>query len=508
MQDERALEIYRYFRKSVIYIKNPPKKPNKKIIPDLPKCPELAIVEDIDPITLTSKKELSLLLRSKLTEELFWPENKKIVFSLYLKLREFLPKDVVNILFDEHLITTLRENFSLPPLSFQTLVLELPQERISALYHQPFVLSSLRPNLALLLYKTGDFDSFLNHPFNQRLLTLFTELDSNPHHITLYDFAHMANLSGTDIADLSVIMQKNAKTKKTPLEKANTLNAAGESLLHIACIKADLKMVKKLLRDGADCNITDNEGYLPIHRALAKKFTPIVKTLKKHSDPEELIHGKSLLAIAYENGDVQLTNYLLNQKIGLSSVFMGTTILHEFCLHNNIKLVRKILSIDPNAGYIDLPDDQGNTPLKIACARHSFEIIRVLIMYGADINAKTNGHTALHAACANGDYKLAKFLLERGANPLELDNFGNNCRMLSEESGNRKLYALVVAAEAESATTLLEDDDATMMSSSSSISSITTMFVGTPSLTPATNAFEPDPFSLAGDTLEEMIEFE
>lgn len=502
MQDDRALEIYRYFKKSFIYLKNPPKKPNKKTIPDFSMFPELEVVEDRDPISSASKKKLSNFLCSYLTEKLF-SKYQHLVFSLYIKLQEFLPQEVLSFMFDEYVVSTLREDFSLPNShKLKKLMFALPKEKISVLYDQPFILSSLHTNLTLLLHRKGDLDSFLNHPFNQKLLTLFTELDSNPQHLTLHEFARMTNISRAGVVDLDSIIPRSAK--QILAREVNALNAAGESQLHVVCKKIDIKEVESLLSKGADCNIADKEGYLPIHRALAKKFTPIVRVLEKHSDPEKLIQGKSLLAIAYENGDIQLTNYLLNQKIGLSSVFMGTTILHEFCTNNNAEFVRKILSIDPKAGYIDLPDDQGLTPLKIACTRHNFEIIRVLIMYGADVNAKINGHTALHWVCDKGHYKLAKFLLAQGADPTELDDLGNSCRMLAESRGQRKICELIAAAEAESATLLLEEDNASMLSSSSSLSSL----VGTPSSTPMPNPSEPEPIDLSGTApLEEAVEF-
>ena len=49
--------------------------------------------------------------------------------------------------------------------------------------------------------------------------------------------------------------------KKTPLErKIHKKNEKGETLLHIAAIRGDAKQCKRLIKAGADVNVTDNAG--------------------------------------------------------------------------------------------------------------------------------------------------------------------------------------------------------------------------------------------------------
>lgn len=49
--------------------------------------------------------------------------------------------------------------------------------------------------------------------------------------------------------------------KRTPGEKrVNKRNEKGESALHIAAIRGDLKQAKKLIKAGADVNVTDFAG--------------------------------------------------------------------------------------------------------------------------------------------------------------------------------------------------------------------------------------------------------
>lgn len=65
----------------------------------------------------------------------------------------------------------------------------------------------------------------------------------------------------------------------------------------------------------------------------------------------------------------------------------------------------------------------GFTPLHIACVYGHFELARLLLEAGADIEAKTkNGYMALHLAAQYGHRLIIDLLLEHGAPPDALTN--------------------------------------------------------------------------------------
>ena len=265
IQDERALEIYRYFKKSFIYLKNPPKKPNKKTIPDLPEFPELNLAEDCDPIAATSaRKDLSFLLYQNLTDS------------------------------GCHLPSTKS--------SFNKVVTNLSQDEIESLYTDPFTLSSLRISLATLLHRQKDYKSFIEHPYNQALLKLFTELANNPHGITLQHFATMKD--------------NDFLASNLPLHIATidivTANHRQHFPLHNACRKNKLKTAKKLLQDGADPDAVDSEGLTPLKIACQNHNYKIVEILLVHeADIDAKTNGHTALHAACANGDYDLAEFLL-----------------------------------------------------------------------------------------------------------------------------------------------------------------------------------------------------
>ena len=68
----------------------------------------------------------------------------------------------------------------------------------------------------------------------------------------------------------------------------------------------------------------------------------------------------------------------------------------------------------------------GFTPLHIACVYGHFELARLLLEAGADIQAKTkNGYMALHLAAQYGHQWIIDLLLEYGAPPDALTNVSN-----------------------------------------------------------------------------------
>jgi len=93
--------------------------------------------------------------------------------------------------------------------------------------------------------------------------------------------------------------------------------------------------------------------------------------------------------------------------------------LHSAVEEKNKELVESLLKAGANPNSFD---EISKTPLHYACEREDYSIIRVLLEYGADINAQNietdNQHTPLGyvADCASAE--LIEYLLDMGADPL------------------------------------------------------------------------------------------
>lgn len=113
---------------------------------------------------------------------------------------------------------------------------------------------------------------------------------------------------------------------------------------------------------------------------------------------------------------------------------------------------------------VDAEDKDGQTLLYIATCNNNFDMVRLLVKMGADINKTFAGWTPLFNACYNNNSDMAKFLIQNGAsNTINYVNFW----------GRTALYWACRNNNLQLARYLLENG------ASSSVNVITTFFGGT-----------------------------
>lgn len=79
-----------------------------------------------------------------------------------------------------------------------------------------------------------------------------------------------------------------------------------------------------------------------------------------------------------------------------------------------IDIVQTILNANPNC--VNTKDEDGYTPLHRACYNNNIELAKLLIQYGADMNALTDFKwTPIHSSCQWTNNKCVAMLLQYGA---------------------------------------------------------------------------------------------
>jgi ankyrin repeat protein len=164
----------------------------------------------------------------------------------------------------------------------------------------------------------------------------------------------------------------------------NIKGERGHTLLHEACFNINrfpLDLFKVLIETkGGDLNIHDNDKYTPTHHALHY----------------------------FNDGDIAVLNYLLNQKDVNVNGRYGSTLLHSACINiDTLPLdVFKIL-IETQGCDVNALDNHQNTPIHLALDNfnpHEGGDITVLTYLinqkGVNLNiTNRNDHTLLHLAC-------------------------------------------------------------------------------------------------------------
>ncbi|XP_056005462.1 ankyrin repeat domain-containing protein 11-like isoform X2 [Ostrea edulis] len=133
--------------------------------------------------------------------------------------------------------------------------------------------------------------------------------------------------------------------KKTPGDKkVHKRNERGETPLHLAAIKGDVKQTKKLIKAGADVNVADFAGWTPLHEASNRGWVSITKQLLKAGANVNVqgLENDTPLHDASGNGHTELVELLLKHGANpLQPNSNGKTPVDVAASPDMVKLLRK-----------------------------------------------------------------------------------------------------------------------------------------------------------------------
>ncbi len=129
---------------------------------------------------------------------------------------------------------------------------------------------------------------------------------------------------------------------------------------------------------------------------------------------------------AFRQGDLETLLVVLGDPPGLINTPNSDAFGHclEYAIyHSPLPMVRQLLELGANPNY----EDHAGFPSLIAALTtvrdDRYEIIELLITFGADIQQRGfNGFTPLHSAAAGNDPKAIELLLSHGADPTAKTN--------------------------------------------------------------------------------------
>ena len=192
--------------------------------------------------------------------------------------------------------------------------------------------------------------------------------------------------------------------------------------------KAALKARPELLHQG------DETGNQPIHWAVMTRQIPIIDHLLSLGADINARRQDGARPIHLSNGDYNFRGW---RDVPSSSKSTPAEVLRHLmargayvdiwtaCHQGDLPRVRLLLDENPalantNSEYNSYYLGCGS-PLRNAAARGHFDIVKLLVERGADVNLPEEhiapkGH-ALYSAVYHGHYEIAKYLLEKGAYP-------------------------------------------------------------------------------------------
>ena len=195
-------------------------------------------------------------------------------------------------------------------------------------------------------------------------------------------------------------------------------------LLHKVVGKNDLQEVKFLIKNGADVNATDKNGWVPLHIAAANGNLEILQLLIKQraevNAREE--RGRTPLHLAVSNTNVwhQQESLVAEEKY--------------------LPIVRELIKAGAN---VNVRDKNGRTPLFLTV---NITVARELIKAGADVNVvNIYNRTTLSERAEQGRKKNVEFLIENRANL----NIGDPPLSIALLAGHSEIGKLLIIAGAD-----------------------------------------------------------
>ncbi|GLJ15190.1 hypothetical protein SUGI_0248350 [Cryptomeria japonica] len=209
--------------------------------------------------------------------------------------------------------------------------------------------------------------------------------------------------------------------------KEQLVNAAdqkGMTALHLASLHGKSRVCELLLQCGAEPDVQDREGRLPLHNAIEKRNEQVIDLLigKGVTDRKgtqmfsfQNSDGQSPLDVAAAQNNIKLITKLLPILEQTAESYIdkvdGVKLLHELAFQGRPDTVKKLLEGGVNPLNVD---EEGKTALHYAAmcrdsysAQKTIEVILDNCKDAKTLKAMVNweGKTAFHFAALNGNVK-------------------------------------------------------------------------------------------------------
>ncbi|XP_023390373.1 transient receptor potential cation channel subfamily A member 1 [Pteropus vampyrus] len=213
----------------------------------------------------------------------------------------------------------------------------------------------------------------------------------------------------------------------------------GNTALLIACFQDNSEAMQMLLNKGAKACKANKWGYFPVHQAAFSGAKKCMEIILKYGDE----HGYnrqchinfvnngnvSPLHMAVQSGDLEMIKMCLDNGAQLELMESGKcTALHLAATQGATEIVKLMISsYSGSSDIINAVDGNHETLLHRASLFDHHELADYLISVGADINSTdSEGRSPLLLATASASWNIVNLLLSKGARVDIKDHLGRN----------------------------------------------------------------------------------
>jgi ankyrin repeat protein len=186
--------------------------------------------------------------------------------------------------------------------------------------------------------------------------------------------------------------------------------AHGETPLHLAALLGRVKVISVLAAEGAEIDLTDNDGVTALQYARLRRQMGAVEALAS------LGARIDDLTDAVDAGDVARVVELIAQGADVNAPDLFGAPLHHAAAKGRTAIA--VILIDRGANLEAAGDPDGAHPLHTAALNGEEDVAQLLIDRGAKIDAlDAAGRTPMMVAAGFRNPGMARLLLAQGADP-------------------------------------------------------------------------------------------
>ena len=228
------------------------------------------------------------------------------------------------------------------------------------------------------------------------------------------------------------VLQCFADTKVKEL-KVTDSNVISEDFLFIdnsALIRNvrrnKIDVVRRYVRNGADVDAKDDNGFFPLLIAVDNNNYDMAKLL------------------IYCGADLNLKTGKIYGKNGITDY--GTALMYS----TRLDLYEMSKLLITSGAKLNIQNEEGKTALMIAAERGNEKIVKLLISNGADVNVQSlDKRTALSYAARYGKIKVAKQLIANGADVNNVQYHGKTPLIEATQNGHYEMVKLLIKKGAD-----------------------------------------------------------